>query len=165
LAGEGKVTKNLRDGQLVIQDNAAVNTITLALEEGNLSFTVTKNVIEVLDRGVLSHMRQGDEVPVTLSFGIKFIEFYTSGDDETLYEAVMNEAGGAAWISTNDDGGDVYTVDMLFTIATPTSGEEAEIITFTKVRGNFTFNEGDEYNTLAFDGTAFQTAPTIAKES
>ncbi len=160
-----KVTKNLRDTVMSVKDNAASNQIWLALEEGNLTFETFNNVVEVLDRGDLSHMRQGDEQPCTLSFGTKFIEFIQQAGaaDETLYEAITNTGAAAAWVSSNSDGGDVYTVDIDFLIISPTSGESNELVAFTKVRGQFSFAEGDEYNTLSFEGTAFIVRPAITK--
>lgn len=159
------VTKNLRDGTIKIRDGTTpANEVEIAIDEGDLSFTVHDNVINVLDRGDLSHMRKGDEAPVDLNFSIKFVEFLQSnGNPETLWEAIRNVGACAGWATTNDDGGDVFTIDIELSIASPTSGESTESIVFSKVRGEFEFSEGDEYNTLSFTGTAFVTVPTISK--
>ena len=161
------VTKNLRDGLIKLQDNAAANETTLILDSGDLNYTENPNpVINVLDRGDLSHMRQGDEVPVTLSFSVKFTELISQGSTPvTLREALLLVEGASAWTSSNDDGGDVSTIDIEFLILSPTSGEQNELLTFTKVHGSLEFAEGDEFNTLSFEGEAFITSPTIAKTS
>jgi len=160
------VTKNLRDGTLVLSDSGAANSITLACEEGDLRFAESNAVINVLDRGDLSHMRQGDEVPVTLSWTLKFIELISSDTGiPTAYEAIKNIQAASGWTSTNTDGGDVFTLDMVFTISTPTATEKDEIITFANAHGAMEFAEGDEYNTLAFTGEAFIVAPEVAKDA
>ena len=161
------VTKNLRDGMIKIQDSGASNEVMLVLDSGDLNFTENPNpVINVLDRGDLSHMRQGDEVPVTLSFSVKFTEFMSQGSNPvTLREALLMVEAASAWTSSNDDGGDVDTIDIEFLILSPTSGDQNELLTFTKVHGTLEFAEGDEFNTLSFEGEAFMVSPTIEKTS
>lgn len=162
------VTKNLRDGELKVEDGTTpVNSVTVALDEGDLSYEETKNVINVLDRGTLSHMRSGDDVPVKVSFTLKFVEFLKqSAGTTTIYEALKKIGGASAWTTTNTDGGGVYTLKLVFTISTPVTADKAEIITFNLFHHtSISFKEGDEYDTLAVDGEAFITAASIAKES
>ena len=160
-------TRNLRDGQLAINDGSpSPNTITLALDEGDLVWTERSRVVNVLDRGDLSHMRQGDEQPVTGRFTLKFVEFISSGApaDPTPYE-VLNRIGAAAsWTSTNDDNGDVYTLELVFTITNPDPSGSDETVTFAKLcPARIELSEGDEYDTLSVEFQDFETAPTIAK--
>lgn len=163
-----KVTKNLRDGELVVKDGTTptANDITVALDEGDLGIDETLNTVNVLDRGSLDHMRQGDEEPVRVTFTLKFVEYLKqSGDsDPSVYEVLTQQGGAAAWASTNDDGGDVFTLTLEFTIASPTSGDQDETITLTKFHPtSISFKEGDEYNTLGVEGEAFITRPSVAK--
>jgi hypothetical protein len=164
MAGE-TTTRNLRDGTMEVHDDAAANSITAILDEGNLSLVITDNVIQVLDRGDLSHMRQGDEAPVQVSFGVKFCEFIVdTAGDPTVYDCLTHTGEAAAWVTTNDDEGDVFTLDIVFTISNPATGGKNELIVLRKVpSGQWTFNEGDEYNTLAYEGIAFMTKPEISK--
>jgi len=171
--GANRATRNLRDGELMLRDASdPVNYVILALDEGDLAFTQTRpqgaNAIHVLDRGDLSHMRQGDEAAVALTFTVKYVEAVkqTGGTICTAYEAVNRIGCAAAWASTNNDGGDVYTLDGFFFITAPAgSGEESEEIIFRRLHGDFNFSEADEYNTLSFDGRAFQSTPEINKMS
>ena len=160
-----QVTKNLRDSTIVMNDNVA-ETITLAIEEGDLAYTEADGVVRVLDRGDLSHMRQGDEAAVEGSMSMKYVEFIkqTGAVNPTAYEALSQTGGAAAWVSTNADGGDVYTLEMVVTIVSPTTGEDDETITFAFLHAeNIEFNEGDEYNTLSFTFLDWEVRPSYAK--
>lgn len=162
------VTKNLRDGVITIYDGTSYtpNELEVIIEEGNLTFKEEKTVVEVKDRGALSHLRPGEEISVKGSFSIKFRQFLQQegATDPSVYEALTKTGGASAWVSTNTDGGGVYTVGIRFEIATPTSGEKAEKITFDPVFiPGIDFKEGDESNELSFEFTAFQTKPTKVK--
>lgn len=163
-----QVTKNLQDGVIKLVDGTTYtpNELEVIVEEGNLTFNEKKEPKKILDRGVLSHLRKKDEEPITGSFSIKFIEFMSqvSPDNPTLYE-VLNKIGEAAsWVTTNTDGGDVYTLTAKFEIATPTSGEKAERVIFTLFYPiSIDFKEGDEFNELTVEFEAFITTPSIAK--
>lgn len=163
-----QVTKNLQDGVIKLVDGVSYvpNELEVIVEEGNLTFNEKKEPKKILDRGKLSHLRGKDEEPVTGSFSIKFVEFISqvSPGNPTLYE-VLNKIGEASsWITTNTDGGDVYTLTAKFEIATPTSGEKAERVTFALFYPtSIDFKEGDEFDELTVEFEAFITAPTIEK--
>lgn len=161
------VTKNLRDATMKIEDGAGTpNSITLALEEGDLSYAIKQNVINVLDRGSLSHQREGDEEPVTGSFTVKYVELIkqTASSNPTPYEALTQTGAAASWTSTNTDGGGVYNTSIILEINDPDATNQDERTTLSKVRAtSIDFSEGDEYNTLAFEFQAFVTKPTVAK--
>lgn len=158
-------TRNLRDGELVIRDGSqSPNTITLTLHDGDLSWTRTSPVVNVLDRGDLSHMRRREQEPVTGRFTLKFVEFVSSGApaDPSPYEALHQIGAAAGWTSTNDDNGDVYTLELVFTISNPDPSGGDETVTFAKLcPTEVQFHEGDECNTLRVDFQDFETSPTI----
>ena len=156
--------RNIRDGELIVTDSNS-KTTTLDLEDAGLSWDVTANVVNVLDRGALSHMRSGDEAPVTGSIGLKFVDF--EGSDVTtpsLYEFLTRSGNASQASSTNDDGGDVYTTEVQFKIY-DTADALRETITFAKVcpMGAISFAEGEEYDTINFAFQDFETSPTIVQ--
>jgi len=158
--------KNLRDCSLTIYDgDDPVNDVVVAFSEGNLQWTETDNVEQHLDRGSLSHMRPGDEAPVSGSFTARFTEFLSQGDNRiTPYEALKLLGGAADWVSTNDDNGGVSTLGLKFRINTPVTAELDELIDFAKCHiDSVQFQEGAPANTLAVNFTDFETAPTINK--
>lgn len=160
------LTKNLRDGILKIADNsgqAGANKITVALDEGDLRFTETKGYIQVSDRGVLDHVRPGDQVAVTLSFGCKFVGFQVDSNAISVYEALTMTGGASAWVSANGATSDVYATELTFEIydadITPAV---MDTLVFDKFHmESIEFSEGADNNTLAVSGFAFITAPSI----
>lgn len=161
------VTKNLRDATLKIQDGSTpVNEIELALEDGELSYERTKNYVHVFDRGVYSHSRKGDEAIISGSFALKFVELIKqSGAADPTPDEMLNFRGAAAsYASTNDDGGDVDTIKLIFEIPSPTAGEQAERTTFNKVAiTKDSFEGGEEFDKLSYDFDDLEIEPTIAK--
>ena len=157
-------TRNLRDGQLLIQD-AGANSVTVGLDRGELAWAETNPVVNVTDRGTLSHMRPGPQVPVAGRFTARFQEFVTAGPgDASPYEALTRTGRAAGWASTNTDNGDVYAVTLAFTIANPQAGGSDETITFALAcPTRIGFAQADPYDTLAVEFQDFQTAPAIAK--
>ena len=160
--------KNLTDGTIKLQDGSGTpNSVTIAVEEGDLTFSNKQNVDNILDRGSLSHMREGEEEPVTGSFSVHFIQLIKAGGDSDpeLQEIASFTGAAASWVSTNDDNGDVKTIDLLFEIVNPDSGLENERITFTKVRFLSWDLEEGRPNKLSVEFQAFITRPAIAKYS
>lgn len=160
--------KDLSDATIKIEDGAATaNTITVAVDEGNLQYTVQRPDYTILDRGSLSHLRQADEVEVEGSFSVHFTEHINQTSESTpeLYEVMTFSGDAASWTSTNDDNGDVKTLTMKFEIVDPDATRENERLTFNKVRfKNIQFQEGRP-DSLSCDFAAFVTSPTIAKYS
>lgn len=157
------VTRNLRDGTIRLQDGAG-HEIVLEVEEGDLNYSEASNIVNVLDRGRLSHMRPGNQEPVRVSFSIKYRYAIAVGlEPLSPYEVLHRQAGAVAWTTTNDDGGDVFTLDLQFTIRNPGANPAAdEKIWLRKVPlPGISFEEGDEFDKMSFDGQAFVTQPAF----
>lgn len=157
------VTRNLRDGQLIIADDggtAGMDKVTVDLEEGDLSYTERKPVTIVTDRGVLDHARLAPEEPVELSFTMKFQSFSVH-DTITPYDALTQTGGASAW-GSDEPNSDVYAVILEFTIDDPANGTD-EVLTFARFcPEEIVFTEGEEYNTLRCSGRAVITAPALS---
>lgn len=160
------ITRNLRDGQLTINDGTTPTpeTVTVTLDEGDLSFTINKNTIQVFDRGTHSHTRPGNDASVSLSWSAKWTELlgatlYTP-TSATLYEIINNE--GDIFEST-DGVGRQYTTEYVFLVTDPEEGATTDQqITFAKCYvESFECSEGDEYNTMSYSGVDFEKKPTI----
>lgn len=172
----GVNTRNLRHGSLSMQDGQAnANTMTIPIDEGNLTFTEAREGVVVKQRGELDHWSKGEAMPVQVSFGIKF-DAYTSLSTQAIVAA---DAGGAVTgFSVRDflkNGGglltsttgrtDIFTVDLIFTVQNPAaSGDENEVLTFSDFyTDRLVFNEGDEYNTVSVEGRALLETPSAAR--
>lgn len=162
------VTKNLRDGVFTVIDGTLpiAKSFELVLDSGDLTWTEVQNVNQITDRGVLSHMRKGDEEAIAVSFSIKYVELrkQTAASIPTLYEVLKFIGAASGWTSTNDDCGDVKTLTLQFDITSPCGLDEGERFTFTKFyQTSIEFAEGDEFNTLNVEGVGFVKEPTITK--
>lgn len=161
------LARNLRDGELVIKGLNASPTLTVLLDEGDLSWTERQRTIEIKDRGSIAagHVRQGDEESVSLSFSAKWTQLLgrsaNAADPLTLYETLTFAA--ASGIASTSPDGQQKTLTFEFTVADP-AGVASEKIVFTKVyRESLTMSEGNEANLISFTGRAFITAPAISR--
>lgn len=161
------IVRNLRDGELVIKDGTTPTpqSLTVLLDEGDLTWTQRANTIEIKDRGSLAdgHTRKGDEESIGLSFTARWTQLIGKsaggGDPLQLYEFLMF-ISGADVVSTSQ-AGEQDTLSLEFTVLDP-AGAASEKITFAKVyRESLTMSEGDEFNQIAFSGRDFEVAPTI----
>ena len=155
-----QLTRNLRDGELTLRDGDGAS-LTVVLDDGDLSWTETVNTIEVLDRGSIAagHTRPGDEASVELSFTAKWTVLAGAGDALGLYEMLSFSRDGL--VSTSA-GGEQQTLSLEFRVADPAGGT-GETVTFAKVyRQSLTMSEGEDANRIAFAGRSFETRPAVA---
>lgn len=77
--------KSKRHGRIRIEsgDTPTALSFTAEFTEGDFSYTVTKNITQILDRGVLRSFRRGDDAALEWSFTAKF-------QDQKL-QAVLDE--------------------------------------------------------------------------
>ena len=155
-----QLTRNLRDGELIIRDGDAA-ALTVVLDDGDLTWTETVNTVEVKDRGAIAtgHTRPGDDASVELSFTAKWTVLAGGADDPLgLYEVLSFSRDGL--VSTSP-AGQQQTLTLEFRVADPAGGD-AETITFPKVyRQSLTMSEGEDANRIAFSGRAFVTRPNV----
>ncbi|HWL09534.1 MAG TPA: hypothetical protein VNQ76_14085 [Planctomicrobium sp.] len=157
------LVRNLRDGELVIKDGGS-KSLTVLLDQGDLSWTQRLQTIEVKDRGSITngHLRKGDEEAVAVSFSARWTQLIgTSGDPLQLYEMLTFRSG--AGVTSTSTTGQQETLTLEFTVTDP-AGVATEKITFSKVyRETLTMSEGEDANTIAFSGKAFQTSPVVTR--
>ncbi len=162
------LVRNLRDGELVIKDGSSpAKSLTVLLDEGDLTWTQRVRTIEVKDRGSIAagHTRKGDDESVSLSFSAKWTQLLgksaNSADPLQLYE-LLTFASGLGLTSTSGEG-QQDTLQFEFTVTDPT-GAASEKITFAKVyRENLTMSEGADYNVIAFTGRDFEVSPVVTR--
>lgn len=164
------IVRNLRDGELVIKDGTSPTplSMTVLLDEGDLTWTERTKTIEVKDRGSISagHTRKGDEESISLSFSAKWTQLFgkaeSSGDPLQLYE-MLTFASGTGVASTSAEG-EQDTLQFEFTLIDP-AGVASEKVIFARVyRESLTMTEGDEFNLISFDGRDFEVSPVVSRE-
>ena len=167
--GVTNLVRNLRDGQLVISDGTGTPlTLTLALDNGDLSWSSPESDVQIKDRGNLDHVRDGDQEAIELSFSSMWTNLVnaseagaSAGSANVLYEMIENE--GSTYTSVAQ-AGEKYQLKYAFTVTDPAAGANTELIEFNSVyKQNLECSEGDDANTLSFSGISYETAPTITQ--
>ncbi|KYC47832.1 MAG: hypothetical protein AMQ22_00238 [Candidatus Methanofastidiosum methylothiophilum] len=153
---------NLKDAVITLKDGTPTTpkTLEIVADEGDLSFSESREINPIMDRGSLALIREGNETMVDVSFSIKYSGLLGSATP-TVYEALKKQGtGGSTWQSTNADS-EVYTVDIEFEVSDPSTGSPVEVIRISKFAyEKIEFKEGEEYDTLSVSGKAF--AVTVA---
>lgn len=130
------------------------NSVTIKFGEGNLSYTEARTMEYTLDRGVLDEVREGDEVPMDVSFDGVW-EYITGGTGTgavaTIEDALKKVGAAASWVSTDTDACRPYAVDLVITYTPTCGGATSETITLPDFR--YESIEHDLRNgTIAFSG-------------
>lgn len=162
------LVRNLRDGELVIKDGSSpALSLTVLLDEGDLTWSQRQRTIEVKDRGSIAagHTRKGDEESIALSFSAKWTQLIgksaNGADPLQLYELLTFAAGTGA--TSTSGAGQQETLRFEFTVTDP-AGVASEKIVFARVyRENLSLSEGDDYNVLSFTGRDFEAHPTVSR--
>ncbi len=106
------VTLKLRDGT-----TPTANELEIKIGEGNLTYSESRNIEYILDRGRLDEVREGDEVPMDISFEFvwEFIKGDTSsaGAPPSIEDAFKNVGNAASWISTDADACRPFALDII----------------------------------------------------
>ena len=159
------ILKTKRDGTLLFEDNGATNSFTVVFEAGDLSIDIPQEtIVNTLDRGRLGatpSLRYGDDQPITGSFTAHLRDL-SDASYATLEEIVMQSGDvGSNWGSTMGANGEVFTLDLTWTIEGTDHGDSADHaikLPFTVVRGGFA--EGDP-NVVNISFTSYVNRPTI----
>lgn len=154
--------KSLRDGTLKVSDasgSGGSNSVTVAVEVGDFSYTekIPANIIS--DRGVLDHARLANEEPIEWNFSVQY-QSHTKHVSPSLYDALTKTGGASSWAS-DEPSSDVYAVILELTMTDPAGGA-AEVLTIVRaIPEQVEFSEGDPSNTLSCSGRAVLTTPAL----
>lgn len=163
------LVRNLRDAELVLKDGTSPTplSLTLVMDEGDLTWTERQRTIEVKDRGRIAggHLRKGDDESVTLSFSAKWTQLFgkanQSEDPLQLYEFLTFASGSG--VTSTSTSGEQNTLTFEFTVNDP-GGVASEKVIFTKVyQETLSLSEGDDYNVINFSGRAFIVRPQVSR--
>lgn len=164
----GETVYSLRDAVITLSDNASPtpNSVTVAADEGDLNFTVEKDVRQIMQRGAIDSLRLGAEKVIPLSFTAKYTELV--GASCTLYEFLTGTGNASAYVYTAKtgasydlaDAGDVDVFQLTFTVTQVPSG--SEVITFPNCfLVSIGFKEGDDYDQLVYNLICTNQLPII----
>lgn len=122
-------------------DGADITVGGRALEvkigDGNLTFTENKEYNYELDRGNLDTVREGNEVPMDVTFDFVW-EFLTAidGATPTPRDAIKQLGEASDWVSSSTDQCEPYCVDIEIEHAAPCANTEDEIIILPMFRAD-----------------------------
>jgi len=107
---------DMKDTTLTISDGTGTpQSIEVKIGEGNLTWTEARNMEYTLDRGLLDEVREGDQIPVDVTFD--FTWEYVTGTTgtagvPTVRDALRQEGAASTWISSDTDVCRPYAVDL-----------------------------------------------------
>ena len=137
--------------------------IEVTLGDGNLTWTVNKELNYELDRGNLDTVREGDQIPLDVVLDSVY-EFITTGTGETItpYDA-MNQVGDATeWVSSSSDACEPYGVDIEVEHTASCGSAQTE----TTLLPDFRYDTLDvdlDAATISFTGRCNAVKPTITR--
>lgn len=155
-----KCTLKIKDGT-----TPTAQEISVVIGQGNLTYTVARNIEYLLDRGNLSSVREGDQIPCAVKFEFEW-QYITAktGDAAPSVEDVLRKTGlGTSWVSSDADACNPYAVDLEFTFApTPITCGDKEVIAFPDFRFE-TLEHDAKAGQVSCSGKCNIVAPTATK--
>lgn len=158
--------RNLTHGSLKIVGGGSGEELIIPIEEGNVRFTVRREARVIMNRGVIEEFSEGDEEPMSVSFGIKFEEWLgktTTGAPPSPADALRQRGNASAWSSVQECG--PYLVDLEFTMTKPcTTTDQSETLTLPNFHADeVSFEEGQDFNMLNVSGKCKALEPTAVR--
>ena len=160
------IVKNKRDGTLVLTDNAAAKSLTIAYEAGDFTLNVPGySVSHYPDRGAIGSppsIRHVDDQPMTGTF-TAYMRDISDATYATLEEIILGPSGyvGSNWVSTMGANGEVFTVTATWTIEGTNHGDSADhTVACNYVYMTGSLSDGDP-NMINITFTAYDLFPTV----
>jgi hypothetical protein len=152
------ILKHLRDGKLTIKDGTTPAAVTLEIPFTLGDFKLDglsadqREVKRYKVRGTLQTLRKGEDKQPTGSFSCALAD-YSDAASQTIYDFVRKEGSYTANLSTSSEMGDVYTVDLVWTVEGTDVGDPSDhIITCEDCDIEMALAEG-EPNSASFSFT------------
>jgi hypothetical protein len=167
LPGDGD-PDNLTADYLKIALTATAKEIAITIGEGNLTYSENKNIEYILDRGNLDEVREGDQVPLEVSFDFtwEYISAVAASATPTVEEALKNIGEAADWVSSDVGAGAAcrpFAVDLeVLYEPTPAACGEKETITFPNFRYE-TLDHDLQAGTISCTGKCNALMPTAVR--
>ena len=143
-------TKNLRHGQIRVEDGTPVTPLarTLAFTDGDFSFSKTKNINIILDRGKLSHPMQGDQQPIDWSLTAKFVNRTIAQlFDEMIFDTFAELITGLTPAASNPNTPTTHAFrqgSLIITDGAPFTGNKLAVAVVPTADGEHSENLGVE---------------------
>jgi hypothetical protein len=128
-----ETVKGVRDNAMTL--TFASQEVEIKVGDGDVTYTENTEYIYDLDRGDLDTVREGDQVPMDVSFDIVY-EHITTGTSENIapMDALKRKGSASEWVSSATDKCEPYAVDIEITHTPPCGTSELETTTFPDFR-------------------------------
>ena len=154
---------DLKEVTLLMKDGTTptANQVEIKVGEGTLTYTEARNMEYSLDRGLLDTVREGDQIPVAVSFDMiwESLKSFTSATP-TPEEALKREGAAAAWVSSSSDVCEPYAIDIELTHDPVCDIQDLEQITISDFRWE-SIDHDVQDGTMSVSGNANVTRVTI----
>lgn len=111
-------------------EDGTTNFVEAKVGEGTVTYTERKPREYLMEKGKIDTVRDGDEVPMDVSFQFRwvFLRSNTVGVP-SLEDAMKKRYEAAAWVTSSADACEPYSVDVVAIHTPPCAGEVIERIT------------------------------------
>lgn len=142
-------------------EDGSTNRISIKMGEGTLSWTETINREYLMDRGIIDTVRDGDQVPLEVSFTARYEYLKSSTATPSIEEALRQRGAASAWVNAATDVCTPYCVDLVF-VHTPLCTDVIERVTLPDFRVE-KLDHDVKAGTISFNGKCNVVAPIIAR--
>jgi hypothetical protein len=155
---------------VAVTDNQAIsftgkiNSLTVKVGEGNLTFSEKRNMEYILDRGRLDDVREGDQVPMDVS--MQFVWDYIKGTGvlPSVRDALKQQGAASTWRSSDPDTCRPYAVNIQIFYSPNCSGTDKEKIALEDFRWE-EFSPDLRNGQISVSGKCNQTQATITRST
>ncbi len=139
-------------------------TLEVTVGEGNLTYTESREIEYVLDRGNLDTVREGDQVPVSvnLDFVWEFITAVSDSGTPTIEDVIKQIGEAAGWESSDSDECALYAVDLEIEYVPNCGSAYREIILLSDFRWDDLEHNLDEAQ-VSMTGRANVTQASVSR--
>ena len=156
------VTKNFRDGTLLLEDGTAVTplAITIQYEDGDFSTSGLmedqKAITQYANRGDFYKARKTIQNYPTFSFSAHYTDL-ADGTEKTLFDFVHKLGAFSAGVSTLGADAEVFACKLTWTVAGTAHGDATDhVLALDDCHLSMDISEGDP-NTFSISGTIMGT--------
>lgn len=140
--------------------------IEVKIGAGTISFSEKRNIEYLLSGGNLDEVREGNEVPLDVSFSVQweYLKTKVSGTDTTPFDALKGT--DPLWLSSDTDGCRPHAVNIQIEIdpARRNNSCTGDISTITMPNFRYESIDGDLVSgTLTVAGKCNTVSPTLAR--
>lgn len=138
-------------------------SVSVKVGDGTLTYAETRNMEYLLDRGTLDTVREGDQIPLSVSLDMVWEFLKSSTTTSVTPEEALKQTGGASdWVSSSADTCEPYAVDVVIDHDPTCTTEELEQITLPDYRWE-SLDHDLKAATLATSGNCNVTRATLLR--